>query len=156
MKPYVICHMNTSIDGRTWGSRWRPAENRLAGLFERIHEQLGNGSWLIGRVTGSEYAKADAYPDHPSEVFPREPWFVRRARQDRLGSRRYRRRPDRRDPDEAGLRRASGGAAPRRRLLHLRRRTRARSGAGTGDPEPRAGDRALAARRRRQVERLVS
>jgi len=78
MKPYVICHMNTSIDGRTWGSRWRPAENRLAGLFERIHEQLGNGSWLIGRVTGSEYAKADAYPDHPSEVFPRERWFVRR------------------------------------------------------------------------------
>ena len=78
MKPYLICHMNTSIDGRTWGSRWRPAENRLAGLFERIHEQLGNGSWLIGRVTGSEYAKADAYPDHPGEVFPREPWFVRR------------------------------------------------------------------------------
>jgi len=77
--------MNTSIDGRTWGSRWRPAENRLAGLFERIHEQLGNGSWLIGRVTGSEYAKADAYPDHaysnhPGEVFPREPWFVRSTR----------------------------------------------------------------------------
>jgi len=78
MKPYVICHMNTSIDGRTWGSRWRPAENRMAGLFERIHEQLGNGSWLIGRVTGSEYAKADAYPDYAGEVFPREPWFVRR------------------------------------------------------------------------------
>ena len=78
MKPYVICHMNTSIDGRTWGSRWRPAEKRMAGLFERIHEQLGNGSWLIGRVTGSEYAKADVYPDHAGEVFPREPWFVRR------------------------------------------------------------------------------
>ena len=58
MKPYVISHMNTSIDGRTWGSRWRPAENRMAGLFERIHEQLGNGSWLIGHVTGSEYAKS--------------------------------------------------------------------------------------------------
>ena len=73
MKPYVICHMNTSIDGRTWGSRWRPAENHMAGLFERIHEQLGNGSWLIGRVTGSEYAKAGAYPAHPGEVFPRDP-----------------------------------------------------------------------------------
>src|SRR5436309_2269708 len=73
-----MSHMNTSIDGRTWGSRWRPAENRMAGLFERIHEQLGNGSWLIGRVTGSEYAKEDTYPDHPGEVFPREPWFVRR------------------------------------------------------------------------------
>jgi riboflavin biosynthesis pyrimidine reductase len=78
MKPYVICHMNTSIDGRIWGSRWRPAENRMPGLFERIHEQLGNGSWLIGRVTGSEYAKAAAYPDRTDQIFPREPWFVRR------------------------------------------------------------------------------
>jgi len=67
MKPYVICHMNASIDGRILGSRWRPAENRMAGLFERLHEQLGGGSWLIGRVTGSEYAKAEAYPDHTDQ-----------------------------------------------------------------------------------------
>jgi hypothetical protein len=64
MKPYLICHMNASIDGRILGSRWRPAENRIPGLFERLHEQLGGGSWLIGRVTGSKYAKAEAYPDH--------------------------------------------------------------------------------------------
>ncbi|HXP06186.1 MAG TPA: RibD family protein [Stellaceae bacterium] len=79
MKPYVICHMNASIDGRIWHSRWRPAENRMAGLFERIHEQLGNGSWLIGRVTGSEYAKAESYPDRTDLTFPREPWFAQRA-----------------------------------------------------------------------------
>jgi riboflavin biosynthesis pyrimidine reductase len=78
MKPYVICHMNASIDGRTWNSRWRPAENRMPGLFERIHEQLGGGSWLIGRVTGSEYAKAASYPDHTDELYPREAWFTRR------------------------------------------------------------------------------
>jgi riboflavin biosynthesis pyrimidine reductase len=78
MKPYVICHMNTSVDGRIWHSRWRPAENRMAGLFERIHEELGNGSWLIGRVTGSEYAKAETYPADTDETFPREPWFARR------------------------------------------------------------------------------
>jgi riboflavin biosynthesis pyrimidine reductase len=78
MKPYVICHMNSSIDGRIWHSRWRPGENRMAGLFERIHEQLGNGSWLIGRVTGSEYAKARAYPGQTAEIYPREPWFARR------------------------------------------------------------------------------
>src|SRR6516225_2218549 len=71
-------HMVSNIAVTITGNPARPAENRRAGLFERIHEQLGNGSWLIGRVTGSEYAKADAYPDHPSEVFPREPWFVRR------------------------------------------------------------------------------
>ena len=78
MRPYVICHMNTSVDGRIWHSRWRPAANRDAGLFERIHQELGNGSWLIGRVTGSEYAKAEAYPAYTGETFPREPWFVRR------------------------------------------------------------------------------
>ena len=44
MKPYVICHMNSSVDGRILGSRWRPSENRMAGLFERIHEELGGGS----------------------------------------------------------------------------------------------------------------
>ena len=78
MKPYVICHMNSSIDGRILGSRWRPAENRMAGLFERLHEQLGGGSWLIGRVTGSEYAKAQSYPDRADRTYPREPWIARR------------------------------------------------------------------------------
>ena len=78
MKPYVICHINTSVDGRILGSRWRPAENRMAGLFERLHEQLGGGSWLIGRVTGSEYAKTKSYPDRTGQTFPRQAWFARR------------------------------------------------------------------------------
>jgi hypothetical protein len=47
-------------------------------LFERLHEQLGGGSWLIGRVTGSEYAKPASYPDHTDRTCPREPWFARR------------------------------------------------------------------------------
>ena len=76
MKPYVICHMNASVDGRILGSRWRPAENRMAGLFDRLHEQLGGGSWLLGRVTGSEYARADCYPDHTDQTYPREPWLL--------------------------------------------------------------------------------
>ena len=79
MKPYVIWHMNTSIDGRIWHSRWRPSENHMPGLFERIHEQLGNGSWLIGRVTGSEYAKADTYPDRKEQIYRRQSWLSRRG-----------------------------------------------------------------------------
>lgn len=78
MKPYVICHMVTSIDGRLWGSRWRPSQNRMPGLFERLHERLGNGSWLIGRVTGSEYSKAESYSAETDQTFPREAWFARR------------------------------------------------------------------------------
>jgi hypothetical protein len=38
-------HMNASVDGRILGSRWRTVENRMAGLFERLHEQLGGGDW---------------------------------------------------------------------------------------------------------------
>jgi riboflavin biosynthesis pyrimidine reductase len=68
--------MNASVDGRILGSRWRPSENRMAGLFERIHEELRGGSWLIGRVTGSEYAKARAYPSHTEQIYPREAWFA--------------------------------------------------------------------------------
>ena len=75
MKPYVICHMNSSVDGRVLGSRWRPSENRMTGLFERIHEEHGGGSWLIGRITGSEYARARAYPGHTDQTYPRAPWF---------------------------------------------------------------------------------
>ena len=78
MKPYVICHMNESIDGRIHHSRWRPAANRMAGLFERIHEQLGGGSWLIGRVTGSEYSQVESYDHRTTETYPREPWFAQR------------------------------------------------------------------------------
>src|SRR3984893_18682718 len=70
--------MSASVDAVIPGSRWRPADNRMPGLFERLHEQLGGGSWLIGRVTGSEYAKAAAYPDHTDQSYPREPWFARR------------------------------------------------------------------------------
>jgi hypothetical protein len=56
--------MNASVDGRIRGSRWRLAENRMAGLFERLHEQLGGGSWLIGRVTSSEYARRNSKRFH--------------------------------------------------------------------------------------------
>jgi riboflavin biosynthesis pyrimidine reductase len=81
MKPYVICHMVCSVDGRIWGSRWRPKANVVPGLFERLHDQLvgqfGGGSWLCGRVTAQEFAKGGAYPP-TDQAFSREPWFARR------------------------------------------------------------------------------
>lgn len=78
MKPYVICHMVSSVDGRTLGSRWRPQGIDSAGLFERLHDQLGGDAWVIGRVTGEEFAKGQAYPDRTDQAFPREPWLARR------------------------------------------------------------------------------
>ncbi len=77
MKPHVICHMVASIDGRTLHSRWRP-EDGAGDLFERLHEQLAGDAWLIGRVTGQEFAKGNPYPARADASFPREPWFARR------------------------------------------------------------------------------
>jgi riboflavin biosynthesis pyrimidine reductase len=61
MKPYVICHMVASIDGRILHSRWRPQTREDGDLFERLHVRLGGDAWLVGRVTGQEFAKARVY-----------------------------------------------------------------------------------------------
>jgi len=76
MKPYVICLMVSSVDGRILSSRWRPKGVDTAGLFER--QRLGGDAWFVCRVTGQEFAKAEAYPDHADQTYPREPWFARR------------------------------------------------------------------------------
>jgi riboflavin biosynthesis pyrimidine reductase len=77
MKLHVICLMASSVDGRTLPSRWRP--KGMAGkLFERVHDDLAGDAWLVGRVTGQEFAKGPPYPASVRESFPREPWFARR------------------------------------------------------------------------------
>ncbi len=80
MKPHVICHMVSSVDGRTWQSRQRPERNKAGNLFEVLHDKLaGDACWLVGRVTGREFAKRESYPAKPaSQSYPRTPWFARR------------------------------------------------------------------------------
>lgn len=84
MKPYVLCHMVSSIDGRIWGSRWRPRANVVPNLFETLHDELvkegaAGGSWLCGRVTAQEFArgKGKVYPP-TAEKIPRENWYARK------------------------------------------------------------------------------
>jgi riboflavin biosynthesis pyrimidine reductase len=77
MKPNVICLMASSVDGRTLHSRWRP-KGTGAAQFEQVHDELGGDAWLIGRVTGQEFAKGKPYPTVTQASFPREPWFANR------------------------------------------------------------------------------
>lgn len=77
MKPYVICLMASSLDGRTHPSRWRP-KSVGGDWFEKIHDELGGDAWVIGRVTGSEFAKGKPYPETSREKLPRENWIARR------------------------------------------------------------------------------
>jgi riboflavin biosynthesis pyrimidine reductase len=78
MKPYTVCHMVASVDGRILHSRWRPQTREAGDLFERLHARLGGDAWLVGRVTGQEFAKAKAYDAHADRAHGREPWLARR------------------------------------------------------------------------------
>lgn len=62
MRPHIICHMGTSIDGRLHPSRFtRPAggisRDVLRGHYERIHESFEADGWIVGRKTMVEMAK---------------------------------------------------------------------------------------------------
>ena len=78
MKPRVICHMVSSVDGRILPSRWRPTGARASSPFERLHDQLGGDAWLVGRVTGQEFAKKKSYPTQSRQTYPRLPWIAKR------------------------------------------------------------------------------
>ena len=72
MKPYLICHMVASVDGRTLTRPWRPQDAHQRGVFDRLHERFGGDAWFVGRVTDQEYARMGAYPDHTDQSYPRE------------------------------------------------------------------------------------
>jgi riboflavin biosynthesis pyrimidine reductase len=78
MKPHVICHMLSSVDGRIRGRRWRPKGINSAGLFERLHDEIGCDAWIVGRVTGQEFAKGTSYPEGGAASYGRDNHFVRR------------------------------------------------------------------------------
>jgi riboflavin biosynthesis pyrimidine reductase len=77
VKPYVVVHMSTSIDGRTLPDRWRPESQSATPDYDRLHAELGGDAWLVGRITGAEFAKRGTYPTRTAEPFPREPWITR-------------------------------------------------------------------------------
>jgi riboflavin biosynthesis pyrimidine reductase len=70
--------MVASVDGRILHSRWRPRTREGGELFERLHAKLGGDAWLVGRVTGQEFAKAKAYDGHADRTYSREPWLALR------------------------------------------------------------------------------
>lgn len=82
MKPFVICHMMASLDGRQHPSRYTPSpdgERRdWSALYENVHEELDGDAWMVGRVTMAEMSKAG--PHAPASHGPVErPIHVARA-----------------------------------------------------------------------------
>ena len=64
MRPTIICHMSTSIDGRLHPSRFtRPANwDVLRGHYEKVHDSFEADGWIVGRRTMSEMATGAERP----------------------------------------------------------------------------------------------
>ncbi|WP_432713590.1 dihydrofolate reductase family protein [Pedobacter sp.] len=52
-RPYIICLMMTSVDGKILGEKWgdSPEMMILKNKFEEIHNQVGINAWIVGRTT---------------------------------------------------------------------------------------------------------
>ena len=54
MKPYVICHMMTSVDGRIKTDRWNLKKSD--DVYEKIGGKIKSDGWIVGRTTAEELA----------------------------------------------------------------------------------------------------
>ena len=77
MRPTIICHMSTSIDGRLHPSRFTRAasgisQDVLRGHYEKIHDRLEADGWIVGRKTMSEMAKGSERSIAQAPKLPRE------------------------------------------------------------------------------------
>ena len=72
MKPYIVCHMITSLDGRLHPSRFTKspdgARNDWSALYETMQGELDADAWIVGRVTMAEMSKAG--PHAPADPGP--------------------------------------------------------------------------------------
>jgi 5-amino-6-(5-phosphoribosylamino)uracil reductase len=82
-RPYVICHMASTVDGRIVGQRWSPlGTNDLEGAaedYEAVHELLGGEAWLVGRTTMTEFAQGEPRSGLPIAGIDRQHHIVTRS-----------------------------------------------------------------------------
>jgi riboflavin biosynthesis pyrimidine reductase len=75
MKPHVILHMGSSIDGRIVPHGWPQAElAAITDVYEAIHRDLSGDAWIVGRITMAEFGKGDPVPATAAEAYPRTTW----------------------------------------------------------------------------------
>lgn len=83
MKPVVICHMMSSIDGGLYPSRYTasPDGSRQdwSAAYEQIHETLAGDAWIVGRVTMAEMTKAEAHAPSEHDTVTRLVYVARSA-----------------------------------------------------------------------------
>lgn len=66
MKPVVICHMVSSVDGRLHPSRYTASpdvdHDHWSETYNRVADGVDADGWLVGRATMAEMSRAGPYP----------------------------------------------------------------------------------------------
>lgn len=68
--------MACSVDGKTITDRWKPTKSVPDGMMEDVYQTVGDGSWLVGRVAGQEYARLERYSIKDAPSHPRCAWLT--------------------------------------------------------------------------------
>src|SRR4051812_34298510 len=80
MKPYVVCHMVSSIDGKLHPSQFTASPDGTkadwSGAYEEIHDKLKADAWIVGRITMAEMAKGSPHPPTSQATVPRPHHFA--------------------------------------------------------------------------------
>lgn len=79
MRPYIICHMGTSIDGRLHPSRFTAAAAGISGKtlsshYEKVAGRFEADGWMVGRKTMAELATGSHRINSNATALPREPY----------------------------------------------------------------------------------
>ncbi|WP_158825862.1 dihydrofolate reductase family protein [Mucilaginibacter lacusdianchii] len=78
-KPYVICHMMSTVDGRIISGNWGDEQltKTYAGFFEKYHETFESQAWMCGRVTMERDFTDGVQPEpqKPDSPIAREPFI---------------------------------------------------------------------------------
>ncbi len=78
MRPYVICHMTPSIDGRIVTTNW-DVPRVVYSEYERTAGTLNADAWIIGRISMEPYAGKTRVPrGGAKEPIPRRDFIARR------------------------------------------------------------------------------
>lgn len=83
MRPKIICHMTSTVDGRLLTRRWtKPAvgvsEEMLSGYYDRIHKRFDADGWLVGRTTMEEFVEGTTRAFDIPQVDLRKPFVGNR------------------------------------------------------------------------------
>lgn len=78
-RPYVICHMVATIDGKILTERWKdlPVAKGVSELYESTAAEYGIGSWLVGTTTMKHFGEVGKSLPEPKNKVPSGDFIAR-------------------------------------------------------------------------------